>query len=55
MRLSVQVHPNNATASILATAPVRKTQCCIILSDGHLLLQGRAQVSVAGLQEAVSP
>jgi mannose-6-phosphate isomerase len=38
--LSVQVHPDDATASILGAGDRGKTECWVILSDGGALFQG---------------
>jgi mannose-6-phosphate isomerase len=38
--LSVQVHPDDATASILGAGNRGKTECWVILSDGGVLFQG---------------
>ena len=38
--LSVQVHPDDATASILSAGDRGKTECWVILSDGGALFQG---------------
>ena len=38
--LSVQVHPDDATASILGAGARGKTECWVILSDGGVLFQG---------------
>jgi Phosphomannose isomerase len=38
--LSVQVHPDDATASILGAGDRGKTECWVILADGGVLFQG---------------
>jgi mannose-6-phosphate isomerase len=53
--LSVQVHPDDATASILGAGDRGKTECWVILADGGALFQGtRAGVSRDAFERALT-
>ena len=53
--LSVQVHPDDATASILGAGDRGKTECWVILADGGALFHGtRAGVSRDAFERALT-
>jgi mannose-6-phosphate isomerase len=53
--LSVQVHPDDATASILGAGDQGKTECWVILADGGVLFQGtRSGVNREAFERALA-